>query len=128
MGLDVHEVEGICIVRPNLSHVTQTTGAAEVHEALEVAVNDGKLAVAVDLKGVKFADSPTIDALIDTHKALMKNGGELCVFHVEPEVREFFQQTMFHRFIQICTDEQDAIFHFENSPKKKRRGLLRLFS
>jgi len=52
----------------------------------------------------------------------------MCLFNVGSELHEFFRQTVFDRFVEICRDEQSALELFGDRPKSTRKGLRRLFS
>ena len=119
--MEIREVDGILIIQPPQKWITAVDGATEFREALEKAVEDGRLAVAVDLDGVEYADSTAIGALIQGFKSLTRAGGKLCLFHVGDEMKDFLSQTVLDRFIEICTDEESVSLQFTNLPKKKKR-------
>ena len=128
MSLGVHDANGVLVVQPNRVRITAATGVEDLREALIDAIRNGRLAIAVDLHGVEYADASTIDALIDAYKGLQQVGGSLCIFNAAETLREFFQQTVLHRFIHICSDEQEAVEFFRELPKRKRRRFRSFFS
>ena len=119
--MEIREVDGIVIIHPPQKWITAVDGAAEFRDALEKVVAEGRLAVAVDLSGVEYADSTAIGALIQGFKNLTREGGKLCLFGVGDEMKDFLAQTVLDRFIEICSDEESVALQFTNLPRKKKR-------
>jgi len=128
MSVETREVKGVLIIHPNFTRVTAVSGVEEFRDTMERSVERGHLAIAVDLAGVEYADSTMIGALISTFKKLSRQNGLMCLFNVGSELHEFFRQTVFDRFVEICRDEQSALELFGDRPKSTRKGLRRLFS
>lgn len=128
MGVDVREVKGVLVVHPDLKRVTAASGAEEFRSTIDDAVTKGRLAIALDLAGIEYADSTMIGVLIAAFKSLNQNGGLICAYNVGPELHEFFRQTVLDRLIEVCKSEDDALDLFKDRSKSKKKGLRGLFS
>jgi len=127
MSVEVREIQDVTIIHSNLTRVTAVAGAEEFRQTLMESIEEGRLAIAVDMHGIEYADSTMIGALVDGNKLLTRDGGTMCLFNVSHELREFFNQTVLDRFIEICATEEIAILVFDGLPKKKRRSIRKFF-
>ena len=112
---------GVLIIHPTQKWITAVDGAEPFRKALESAIDDGYLAVAVNLDGVEYADSTAIGAIIQGFKKITRAGGKMCLFHVGQEMEDFLAQTVLDRFIEIVGDEEAVDLHFSGMPKQKKK-------
>ena len=66
MSIDVHEADGVVVIRPNQARIIAASGESELGSALAKAIDDGGLAIALDLAGVEYADNAVIGGLVDS--------------------------------------------------------------
>ena len=86
---DVVTEQNQTIVKPNGNVVASM--ASDFRFELLGLIEDGASQLTVDLDGVNMVDSDGIGALIAAHKALVKNGGKLCITNPSDDIREFFR-------------------------------------
>jgi anti-sigma B factor antagonist len=118
--MDKRNVEGVLILNPSQKWITAVDGASELREEISLAIEDGCLAIAVDMGQVEYADSTAIGALIQGFKDLTRNGGRICLFNVGQEMKDFLTQTVLDRFIEVKSDEEAVLLDFKSAPKKKK--------
>lgn len=87
----IDQVNGVAVTRlsGDLDIVTSET----VKRDLTGLVDDGHLALALDLSGVGFVDSSGLGALVAIHRHAESNGGSFVVRSVPPQVQRLFDIT-----------------------------------
>lgn len=85
-GLTIAVREGACGPVLVLSGEADMTTAPELSAALTAKVGEGARHLAVDLSGLRFADSATFAVLISAGHAMRAHGGTLVLSRPQPSV------------------------------------------
>ena len=114
--------EGILILGFSTPRITASNGSYTFERAMRDATEHGQLAVAIDMAGVEYLDSSALRVLWSAYRNMICQHGHLCLFHVAPALYEFLDQLVVTEFLEICSDEDEAVARFEDRPKRRRIG------
>lgn len=121
MSIETRNVEGVFILHPQYTRMTAAGGYVEnLKEVLESATSSGRLAIAIDLKGVEYTDNAMVGMLAEQFSRLSWYHGKICLFNVGMALHEFLSHTVLDHLIPIFTDEQAVIAHFHRQPRRRR--------
>jgi stage II sporulation protein AA (anti-sigma F factor antagonist) len=84
LDITVEAGEGGPVVR--LSGEADVSVATRLSDALSAQVSGGARHMTVDLSGLRFADSASIQVLVEAHLALKRRGGTLVLANPQPLV------------------------------------------
>lgn len=76
-----------------LSGEADLTTLGQLNSALDARLHDGAGRLAVDLSGLRYADSASITALVRAGRTLRAKGGELELLHPQPAVARILSLT-----------------------------------
>ncbi len=128
MQIDVKERDGVAILHPDSARIGASDAEA-VGSTIREMFDDGRLAIAVDLRSVEFMDLSCLRTLVTEYKYLNRYHGLVCLFNVAPALHDFLQHTVLDAVIDVCEDEEAALAAFESVPKRRHlpRGILYAF-
>jgi anti-sigma B factor antagonist len=95
-----------------LSGTIETTNASGLEDTLERIINDRCFRIVVDLGMVKYISSAGWGIFISEIKRIRRNGGDIKLAAMTPEVREVFELLEFNSILKPFADKQDAVKEF----------------
>lgn len=95
-----------------LSGTIETTNASGLEDTLERIINDRCFRIVVDLGMVKYISSAGWGIFISEIKRIRRNGGDIKLAAMTPEVREVFELLEFNSILEPFLDKQDAVKDF----------------
>jgi anti-sigma B factor antagonist len=75
-------------------------------------IEDGKVHLLVDLKGVGFLDSSGLGALVRALTSAQKEGGQTKLLHVGPQTRKLLEATKLDSVFELHDDLETAVSSF----------------
>jgi stage II sporulation protein AA (anti-sigma F factor antagonist) len=117
MQLAIEDKGGVCVVRVQEAKLTYPVLSSFFARVRQV-VEDGSLAVIIDLQVVSYIDSASIGCLMDIHRLLQDKGGAVKLSGLQPRVETMISMTGVHKIIEMHRDEATALAAF--SPRKGR--------
>lgn len=93
----------------------ETTNAAGLEETLERIIDDKCYRIVVDLGSVSYISSAGWGIFISEIKRIRRNGGDIKLAAMIPEVREVFELLEFNSILTPFNDTQDAVRDFETA-------------
>ena len=100
------------LVLLTLRGTIETTNAAGLEDTLERIINDKCYRIVVDLSGVKYISSAGWGIFISEIKRIRRNGGDLKLAAMTPEVREVFELLEFNSILKPFHSKGAAIRDF----------------
>ncbi len=91
----------------------ETTNASGLEETLERIINDRCYRIVVDLGAVTYISSAGWGIFISEIKRIRRNGGDIKLAAMSPEVREVFELLEFNSILSPFDRKVDAIKDFE---------------
>ena len=91
----------------------ETTNASGLEETLERIINDRCYRIVVDLGGVTYISSAGWGIFISEIKRIRRNGGDIKLAAMIPEVREVFELLEFNSILSPFDRKGDAVKEFE---------------
>jgi anti-sigma B factor antagonist len=76
-------------------------GTREFKKTISQLLETGKNRIVLDMSHVNFVDSSGMGALIGTLRGITKEGGDMRIFGLTPEVHTIFELTRLHRIFDI---------------------------
>lgn len=95
-----------------LSGTIETTNASGLEETLERIINDKCYRIVVDLGAVKYISSAGWGIFISEIKRIRRNGGDIKLAAMTPEVREVFELLEFNSILKPFVDKDAAVRDF----------------
>jgi anti-sigma B factor antagonist len=95
-----------------LSGTIETTNASGLEDTLERIIDDRCFRIVVDLGMVKYISSAGWGIFISEIKRIRRNGGDIKLAAMTPEVREVFELLEFNNILKPFSDKQDAVKDF----------------
>ncbi len=95
-----------------LKGTIETTNAAGLEEALERLVDNDCYRIVVDLSAVSYISSAGWGIFISEIKRIRRNGGDIKLAGMIPEVREVFELLEFHSILKPFIGTEDALRDF----------------
>jgi anti-anti-sigma factor len=95
-----------------LSGTIETTNAAGLEDTLERIIDDKCYRIVVDLGSVKYISSAGWGIFISEIKRIRRNGGDIKLAAMTPEVREVFELLEFNSILKPFHDKEDAVKEF----------------
>jgi anti-sigma B factor antagonist len=95
-----------------LSGTIETTNASGLEDTLERIIDDRCFRIVVDLGMVKYISSAGWGIFISEIKRIRRNGGDIKLAAMTPEVREVFELLEFNSILKPFTDKQAAVKDF----------------
>ena len=90
----------------------ETTNASGLEETLERIINDRCYRIVVDLGAVTYISSAGWGIFISEIKRIRRNGGDIKLAAMIPEVREVFELLEFNSILSPFDQKGDAIKEF----------------
>jgi len=107
MKIDKEEKEGAVIV--SITGRIDTSGSAEVSEALKSVIESGMKKIVVNFSHVEYISSSGLRVFISALKQLKGTEGSLVLCELKPFVYEVFDLAGFTRIFVICDTVTDAL-------------------
>lgn len=101
------------LVLLTLRGTIETTNASGLEETLERIINDRCFRIVVDLGSVTYISSAGWGIFISEIKKIRRNGGDIKLAAMVPEVREVFELLEFNSILLPFEKKTDAIADFE---------------
>ena len=95
-----------------LSGTIETTNASGLEDTLERIIDDRCFRIVVDLGMVKYISSAGWGIFISEIKRIRRNGGDIKLAAMTPEVREVFELLEFNSILKPFPDKQAAVKDF----------------
>jgi anti-sigma B factor antagonist len=83
--------------------------AAELKDRLGEVIDDGPVAVVLDLTNATFLDSTALGILLGAMKRLRAQGGRFRVVAPESEIRRVFELTLLDRVFELDLSRREAL-------------------
>jgi anti-sigma B factor antagonist len=83
--------------------------AAELKDRLGEVIDDGPVAVVLDLTDATFLDSTALGILLGAMKRLRASGGRFRVVAPRSEIRRIFEMTLLDRVFELDLSRRDAL-------------------
>ena len=90
MQIDVRERDGVAILHPDSARIGASDAEA-VGSTIREMFDEGRLAIAVDLRSVEFMDLSCLRTPVTEYKYLNRYHGLVCIFNVAPALHDFLQ-------------------------------------
>jgi anti-anti-sigma factor len=100
-----------------LSGTIETTNASGLEDTLERIINNKCFRIVVDLGSVKYISSAGWGIFISEIKRIRRNGGDIKLAAMTPEVREVFELLEFNSILKPFHDKETAMKDFLLSEK-----------
>lgn len=100
-----------------LSGTIETTNASGLEDTLERIINNKCYRIVVDLGSVKYISSAGWGIFISEIKRIRRNGGDIKLAAMTPEVREVFELLEFNSILKPFHDKEAAMKDFLLSEK-----------
>jgi anti-sigma B factor antagonist len=100
-----------------LSGTIETTNASGLEDTLERIINNQCYWIVVDLGGIKYISSAGWGIFISEIKRIRRNGGDIKLAAMTPEVREVFELLEFNSILKPFHDKEAAVKDFLSSEK-----------
>ena len=118
------------ITHPELQDVTllkvkgfiDTTTAPEFEKTFQGVLKDKKFKIVIDLKEVNYISSAGWGIFISEIKRIRRNGGDIKLAAMSPEVREVFELLEFNSILKPFADATAALRDFDNHDRADARG------
>lgn len=98
-----------------LKGAIETTNASGLEDTLRRTIGDRCFRIVVDLSGVNYISSAGWGIFISEIKRIRRNGGDIKLAAMTPEVREVFELLEFNSILKPFNKINDAIRDFEQS-------------
>lgn len=98
-----------------LKGAIETTNASGLEDTLRRIIGDRCFRIVVDLSGVNYISSAGWGIFISEIKRIRRNGGDIKLAAMTPEVREVFELLEFNSILKPFNVTADAIREFEQS-------------
>ena len=98
-----------------LKGAIETTNASGLEDTLRRIIGDRCFRIVVDLSGVNYISSAGWGIFISEIKRIRRNGGDIKLASMTPEVREVFELLEFNSILKPFNVTRDAIREFEQS-------------
>jgi anti-anti-sigma factor len=105
-----------------LSGTIETTNAAGLEETLERLIDDKCYRIVVDLGSIKYISSAGWGIFISEIKRIRRNGGDIKLAGMTPEVREVFELLEFNSILKPFHDKEAAVKDFLLSENAEAPG------
>jgi anti-sigma B factor antagonist len=83
--------------------------ASELKDRLGEVIDDGPVAVVLDLTDATFLDSTALGVLLGAMKRLRARGGRFRVVAPRSEIRRIFEMTLLDRVFELDLSRRDAL-------------------
>lgn len=125
MALQIREreVEGIAIVELD-GRLIVGYEASGLRKRLLGFVDEDRVNVVLDLKGVEFIDSTGLGTLVMAHSTMKQAGGAAKLLHLSKRHIELLILTRLTTLFEVFEDEADAINSFFPNREVKRFDIL----
>lgn len=107
MNITVREQNGVVVFV--LDGRVDSVGAAELDQALEIAVAEGKYLIVLDMSAVRYINSAGLRILADVLTQNQANGGNLRLVNLNPKVQRVFQIIGFDKFFAAYATLEGAM-------------------
>jgi len=97
----------------SLRGTIETTNAAELEDTLERIIGERCYRIVVDLGGVSYISSAGWGIFISEIKRIRRNGGDIKLSSMVPEVREVFELLEFNSILKPFESIDAALRDFE---------------
>ncbi|HVT45065.1 MAG TPA: STAS domain-containing protein [Thermoanaerobaculia bacterium] len=111
MKISNRTVDGVEIVTLQ-GKITIGAGDSQLREIVSNLLNEGKLKILLDMKGVTTIDSSGIGELVGSYTTVTNRGGKLKLLHLPPKVTDLLQVTQLITVFEVYEDEAEAIQAF----------------
>jgi anti-anti-sigma factor len=98
-----------------LKGAIETTNASGLEDTLRRIIGDRCYRIVVDLAGVNYISSAGWGIFISEIKRIRRNGGDIKLAAMTPEVREVFELLEFNSILKPFNKTGEAIRDFEQS-------------
>jgi anti-sigma B factor antagonist len=95
-----------------LSGTIETTNASGLEDTLARIINEHCYRIVVDLGAVKYISSAGWGIFISEIKRIRRNGGDIKLASMTPEVREVFELLEFNSILKPYNDTDSAVMDF----------------
>ena len=111
MNVKTEQTGGVSIVRVGETRLTYPM-LGDLASAVSGLISTGQREILIDLAPVTYMDSATIGCLMDLYRQTHAAGGHLKLSGVQKRVETMLKMTGAQNFIEIHTDEPDAVRSF----------------
>ena len=105
-GVAVIEFEGRIVLGDDLNLL---------RDMISGAIVEGYKHVLLDLEGVSYIDSAGLGELVNCHRSLKVNGGEVKLLNLQKKIRGLMQITKLITIFDVFEDENEAVLSFQRS-------------
>jgi anti-sigma B factor antagonist len=98
----------------SLRGTIETTNASGLEETLERVINDRCYRIVVDLGAISYISSAGWGIFISEIKRIRRNGGDIKLVGMSPEVREVFELLEFNSILRPFDNTADALNDFDS--------------
>jgi anti-sigma B factor antagonist len=96
-----------------LRGTVETTNAAGLEDTLQRVIDDHCYRIVVDLSDVSYVSSAGWGIFISEIKRIRRNGGDIKLAAMRPEVREVFELLEFNSILRPFEDRRRAVKDFD---------------
>src|SRR6188768_4381065 len=100
----------------------ETTNASGLEDTLERIVDEKCYRIVVDLGGVSYISSAGWGIFISEIKRIRRNGGDIKLAAMKPEVREVFDLLEFGNILKPYESASDALRDFSSASNSSTQG------
>lgn len=83
--------------------------ASELQDRLGEVIDEGSVAVVLDLSDASFLDSTTLGVLLGAMKRLRARGGRFRIVASKAEIRRIFELTLLDRVFELDRSRREAL-------------------
>ena len=108
--LDVRKQNDVAVVNFTTSRVLDQSNVQQLGEELdELLDTHGFTKVAMNFEHVNYMSSAVMGKLVSFYKRLQKQGGDMRLSNINPNIYEIFEIMKFDELFEISETEEDAI-------------------
>ncbi len=106
--LKQRHARGMFVVRPELDRILEPEQIDGVRTSLREAIAKGYSDIGLDLAGVRQVGDTFINMLMGELQPFSRQGGAMCLFNLEAELRNALTETVIGHVADILADEPEA--------------------
>ena len=110
VGQEIAEDDPLVEIQTDKTTVEIPSPAAG--KVASILVEEGKVNLLIDLKGVGFLDSSGLGALVRALTSAQKEGGQTKLLHAGPQIRKLLEMTKLDSVFELHEDRETAVSSF----------------
>ncbi len=112
-AVEIVEIDDVCVISFTADSISPMTGIEAASEQIGSFVRDNSpQKMVIDFEQVKFFSSETLGLLLDIWRKLQKDGGEVVISGINPQLHRVFRITNLDKIFKFYPDKNSAVNQF----------------